>query len=182
MEFEDLQGLVSEELRPELTRMYAEYRIAGHRADPRAFAIYLHGKGYLSTVTLRDIVTAGAVVLKPHAFIPSALEIEKSTGPRLLGVLGEGGMGVVHLAYDPTLGRFVAVKVLRAEVAAIAEAVGRFRAEARITAQLQHPCIVPLHTVELSDDGGHYSMAVVRGRTLGQLLADVRATYAAGWP
>lgn len=60
--------------------------------------------------------------------------------------IGRGGMGVVFLARDIALHRLVALKVLRQEFAFSEEHRERFRREARMTARLSHPHIVPVHT------------------------------------
>ncbi|MEO7083380.1 MAG: serine/threonine-protein kinase [Gemmatimonadaceae bacterium] len=60
--------------------------------------------------------------------------------------IGRGGMGVVFLARDIALHRLVAIKVLRYEYASSEEHRERFRREARTTARLSHPNIVPVHT------------------------------------
>src|ERR1700759_4347441 len=59
--------------------------------------------------------------------------------------IGRGGMGVVFLARDIALHRLVAIKVLRFEFASAHEHRERFRREARMTARLSHPNIVPVH-------------------------------------
>jgi serine/threonine protein kinase len=59
--------------------------------------------------------------------------------------LGRGGCGIVYLAYDPLLGREVALKVPRAEVAVTPELRERFRREARAAAGLDHPNLVPVY-------------------------------------
>ncbi len=61
---------------------------------------------------------------------------------RSLGLLGRGGMGEVHLAHDPGLDRTVARKSLRPDRRRHER---RFLDEARITARLQHPGIIPVH-------------------------------------
>jgi serine/threonine protein kinase len=81
--------------------------------------------------------------------------------------LGRGMQGVVYLAYDPQLGRQVAIKTLRA---GSAQKVDRLLSEARIASNLQHPNIVTLY-----DAGGHDGMpylvyAYVKGSTLAQLI------------
>src|SRR4051794_10140552 len=59
--------------------------------------------------------------------------------------LGRGAMGVVFLARDIALHRLVAIKVLRRELTGHPEHHERFRREARMTARLSHPNIVPVH-------------------------------------
>jgi len=77
--------------------------------------------------------------------------------------IGHGGMGTVYRAFDRTLAREVALKVLRADVAAD-EAVIRLEREARILARLEHPGIVPVHEVgTLADGRVYYVMKLVRG-------------------
>ena len=65
--------------------------------------------------------------------------------------IGSGGMGEVYRATDTKLGRDVALKVLPAEMAQDTERLGRFRREAKVLAQLDHPNIVTIHSVEESD-------------------------------
>ncbi len=81
-------------------------------------------------------------------------------------------MGEVVAATDGALGRRVALKRIRPELASWPEAVNRFVAEARVTAQLQHPGIVPVYALGALPDGRPwYTMQEVRGRTLADLLA-----------
>jgi eukaryotic-like serine/threonine-protein kinase len=60
--------------------------------------------------------------------------------------LGKGGMGVVFLARDIALHRLVAIKVLKHDLASSEDHRERFRREARMTARLSHPNIIPVHT------------------------------------
>src|SRR6516165_10472059 len=69
------------------------------------------------------------------------------------GEIGRGGMGVVLRARDPDLHRPLAVKILLAAHAHHADLERRFRAEAQITGQLQHPGIPPIHEVGVLPDG-----------------------------
>lgn len=83
------------------------------------------------------------------------------------GLLGQGGMGEVRRVYDNKLDRVVAMKALRAELSQWPGALSRFLAEARTTAQLQHPGIVPLLDAGTTTDGRlYYTMPEVRGETL----------------
>ena len=81
--------------------------------------------------------------------------------------VGAGGMGAVHSVRDRTLLREVAIKVLSPTLAADPKYSKRFRAEAQIQAQLDHPNIVPVHDLVLDHDGTNYFiMRLVHGRTL----------------
>jgi tetratricopeptide (TPR) repeat protein len=80
-------------------------------------------------------------------------------------------MGVVYFGIDSSLGRPVAVKVIRQRFANNQELIARFEAEARINAQLQHPGIVPVHQVgKLADGRSFYTMKRVRGETFADVL------------
>jgi hypothetical protein len=86
---------------------------------------------------------------------------------RLLGLLGRGGMGEVHLARDEVLDRDVAVKVLAEQYSHDGEAVERFRREAKSAAVLSHPHIVPVYDLGETAHGTHYIvMEYVPGGTL----------------
>jgi eukaryotic-like serine/threonine-protein kinase len=84
--------------------------------------------------------------------------------------LGAGGMGEVYRATDTKLGRDVALKVLPAEMAHDAERLGRFRREAKVLAQLDHPNIVTIYSVEESDGVHFLTMQLVEGETLDRLI------------
>lgn len=92
-------------------------------------------------------------------------------GFELRDVIGEGGMGVVHLAHQRELGRHVAIKTLRGE---LADQVGErrsFLAESRITGALQHPNVVPIHSVSEANNGEIWLvMKRIEGRSLRELL------------
>ncbi|MBL9101261.1 MAG: protein kinase [Myxococcales bacterium] len=84
---------------------------------------------------------------------------------RVLRRVGEGGMGVVHAAYDGQLDRVVALKLLHGARHG-AEFVGRFIREAQALAQLAHPNVVAIHEVGASEGRVFLTMEFVRGRTL----------------
>ncbi|MBI4616933.1 MAG: protein kinase, partial [Planctomycetes bacterium] len=96
------------------------------------------------------------------------------------GILGAGGMGEVVLATDPDLGRRVALKRLRPEAARAKGLLGRFVEEAQITAQLDHPNIVPVYELGRDSAGQpYYTMKEVRGRTLQEVVASGELTLPA---
>ncbi|MEQ1507188.1 MAG: serine/threonine-protein kinase, partial [Myxococcota bacterium] len=82
------------------------------------------------------------------------------------GLLGIGGMGEVRRVHDRVLGREVALKLVRADLSLRLDVVERFVAEARATAALAHPGIVPVHDHGFTPDGRPYfTMQEVRGET-----------------
>ena len=84
---------------------------------------------------------------------------------RLENEIGAGGMATVYLAQDLRHDRKVAVKVLRPELAAVIGAE-RFLAEIKLTANLQHPHILPLFDSGAADSFLFYVMPFVAGETL----------------
>ena len=94
----------------------------------------------------------------------------------LRGLLGQGGMGVVTEALDTELRRPVALKTLSDPEGAGRSQLARFVAEARITSQLDHPNIIPVHDLGVSENGQiYFVMKRVRGRSLQEILSDLRA-------
>jgi len=84
--------------------------------------------------------------------------------------LGAGGMGEVYRATDTKLGRDIALKVLPAEMAKDPERLARFGREAKALAQLDHPNIVTIHSVEECDDTHFLTMQLVDGLPLDRLI------------
>ena len=99
--------------------------------------------------------------------------------------LGSGGMGEVYLARDRTLGRDVALKVLRSQYANDRESAERFKREATSAAGLSHPNIVQVYDRGDTEDGSSYiAMEYVPGGTLKErIVADgpLDARLAAGY-
>ena len=87
----------------------------------------------------------------------------------LLEEIGRGGMGIVYRAHDPLLDRRVAVKMIPPEVFSVA-AEERFRDEARLIAQMDHPAIVPIYDLGRHQGNFFYVMPLIEGKTLRELL------------
>ncbi|MGI9519118.1 MAG: serine/threonine-protein kinase, partial [Pirellulaceae bacterium] len=86
---------------------------------------------------------------------------------RLVAEHGRGGFGAVWRADDTKLGRRIALKRLGANLARQSESRRRFMSEARVTARLEHPGIVPVYDMSnLDDDHAWYAMKLVRGDTM----------------
>ena len=95
--------------------------------------------------------------------------------------IGRGGMGIVYLAKDRRLKRQVAIKLLPPELAFRSEIRSRFLKEAETSAQLSHPCIVPIYSVDEKDGLVFFVMAFVAGDNLAKRIHDrgaLDATYA----
>jgi predicted Ser/Thr protein kinase len=88
----------------------------------------------------------------------------------ILGLLGEGGMGVVYKAFDPAMSRHVALKVIRTDVLGYAADLLRIQQEAQLAGQLSHPNIVTLFDVMYEETRAFIVMEYLEGRTLAQLL------------
>jgi serine/threonine-protein kinase len=126
--------------------------------------------------------SAGPVTLKSARVAVAPERVSSSDGAQgfqvqdkfdLHGLLGEGGMGRVFIAHDKRLGRVVALKVLRSEYDRDADLLRRFALEAQVGAQLEHPNIVPLYSLERSADGGPaFAMQLVEGTTMAQYIYD----------
>ena len=89
----------------------------------------------------------------------------------VLAPLGAGTFGSVWRVRDLSLGREVALKLLHQHVARDERAVGRFRREARLAAQLAHPAIVPIYDWDSRGDVAWYTMELAEGGSVADLVA-----------
>ncbi|MBL9028674.1 MAG: protein kinase [Myxococcales bacterium] len=117
--------------------------------------------------------------LAPRTGAPPALRAAPDN-LRLFEPIGRGGMGEVYRAEQVELARKVAFKQLLETSSE--QQRERFAREARLTAQLDHPNIVPIHTLERTKDGSTtgYVMKLVEGKTLRALLNETADAYERG--
>lgn len=95
-----------------------------------------------------------------------------------LGLLGRGGFGTVYATLDHVLLRTVAKKTFDRSAVGLGIDAQRFIEEAQITAQLDHPHIVPIHDFSADEHGRHYfTMKMVKGQTFTNYLRSSGRVY-----
>ena len=95
----------------------------------------------------------------------------------ILESIDEGAMGEILVARDNKLNRTVAYKKIHAHVAEIPSYLGRFYMEAQVTAQLQHPNIVPVYGLMASGGNVGYAMKLIDGITLKDHIRETQEQY-----
>ena len=92
---------------------------------------------------------------------------------QVLRLLSRGGLGNVYVAYDRELGREVALKEIQPRFADDPVSRSRFEREAEVTGRLEHPGVVPVHSLGYDAAGRpYYVMQLIRGKTLGDAIAE----------
>ena len=129
----------------------------------------------LKQASPETIGNSTAELMRESAARSVAENLPKSIGPfPVLKKLGKGGMGIVYLARDLTFDRRLAVKLVGEHLKDDSQSYQRFKDEARIMAQLQHPGIPPVHSYGKGPDGRPYlAMKVVEGNTLSRELVNI---------
>lgn len=95
----------------------------------------------------------------------------------LLKQIGEGAMGQIQLVKDQSLQRNVAYKQLHPDMVGEEKVLNQFLNEVQITAQLEHPNIVPIYSFEMTSEGMGYAMKLVRGKTLKDLINETKRAF-----
>lgn len=93
---------------------------------------------------------------------------------RLLQLVAQGGMGEVYRAFDTQMGRYVALKRMRENLLSSEIAKQRFLHEAKLTATLNHPSIVPIFEIDQEGDRVYYTMPFIQGATLKESLRQMK--------
>ncbi len=152
----------------EIAAAYADRLIAGEKIEPQEI--------------LSAHPTLGQGILE---HLELFVGLGRSEGDVPLGTLGDytlrrqvgrGGMGVVYDAWENSMDRRVALKVLPAGVAADTRASARFQREAQAAGKLHHQNIVGVYSTGVREGTPWYAMEFVEGETLAQILARLRAT------
>lgn len=123
-------------------------------------------------------LTAGAISLEedfaPGTTLVSANGLPDLPGFEIVEQIGRGGMGVVYKARETSLGRFVALKLLRDDQSRAADRLARFLREARTASALNHPGICTVHALGHHNGQPYIVMELIEGLTLRALIANHR--------
>jgi serine/threonine protein kinase/WD40 repeat protein len=178
---QDLEPLVRGDAtreRPTSLLMLALYRL-GRQADAlrtaSRHARHLSQQGLETSprigVLEERILNHDPTLLPEEVITPENIRPGRSIrGYELREESGRGSLGVVYRAYQPSVGREVAMKVIHPEVAGTPDFVRRFAEEARVIASLEHPHIVPLHDFWREPNGAFLVMRWMDGGSLADRL------------
>ena len=97
---------------------------------------------------------------------------ERIKGYEIADRIGSGGFGAVYRAYQTTLGREVAIKIILPGLANQPEFIRRFETEAQLIARLEHLHIVPLYDYWRDPEGAYLVMRWLRGGSVKDTLAN----------
>jgi serine/threonine-protein kinase len=130
-----------------------------------------------SNVSLHEAATFADTLMGRAAGLEMLEPVEQVPNVALVGEINRGGMGAILKGRDLILGRDLAIKVLLEENRGNFDLVRRLRLEAQVTGQLQHPGIIPVYEMgTLSDSRPFFTMKLVKGRTLADLLEQRKAS------
>src|SRR4029077_5080291 len=163
--------------------MLALYRCGRTAEALRVFAAYrkrlIAEVGVDPSRSIRDLEQQ--ILTDDEALLLDRAAAARPDGPRtgltvrgyeLRDVLGRGAFGAVYRAYQPIVGREVAIKVIAPELADDPRFIRRFEGEAQIVAGLEHPHIVPLYDYWREPHAAYLVMRLIGDRSLADLLVD----------
>lgn len=133
-----------------------------------------HGISFLQSEYEAAFPTISADVIQSISLLPPPRKTRTPLVPRryrILGSIGQGGVGVVWSAHDENLDRVVAIKTLRDHLQSDPVAIANLDREAKLAGALQHPTIPPvIEQGNLLTGSPYFAMKLVKGDSLGQLL------------
>lgn len=163
---------------------YQEALAAGQPVDRREFAARYPELAAELEACLQGLDLLNAMTSESVARSRTGTQSPKGAGPfsaadelgdfRIVREIGRGGMGVVYEAWQLSLGRRVALKVLPFAGAFDPRQLQRFRHEAQAAAQLHHSHIVPVYAVGCERGVHFYAMQLIEGQSLAELIRQLR--------
>ncbi len=173
----------------ELRQLYQTFRTQTGSSEVVLFVDWLADEGHIDDAILAviersaDTELSGMETLITPAGTPVPRAVEAAVGDAYtsLGMVGAGAMGQVLLVREHSLGRRVAFKRLLGGLNATPHRELFYR-EARITAQLEHPGIVPIYAYEDQEGKPAYTMKLVEGVTLAEYIEAARSRLRRGEP
>lgn len=118
-------------------------------------------------------LSEAAAVHGSDEFLPVGTQVWQRKVFEIVEPLGEGGMGKIYRAYDPSMDRYVALKVLKPNVPQAERE--RFHREAVISANFSHPNLVRVLEVGEEGESKWYAMEYLRGRDIGAVISTRKA-------
>jgi serine/threonine protein kinase len=104
--------------------------------------------------------------------------IGSKLGPyELLEEIGHGGMATVYRAYQPSMDRYVAIKVIRNAIRQDSKSLDRFTREAKLVAKLEHPHILPVHDYDATNDPPYIVMRYLPTGTLKDIMERAKLSF-----
>ncbi len=114
---------------------------------------------------------AAKMLAEDRASSTSAFSVGRTLDQyEIISLVGKGGMGEVYLAFDPRLGRKVALKLLPADSTRDEARVRRFIQEAKAVSALNHPNIITIHEIGEADGRRYIATEFIEGQTLRRLI------------
>ena len=136
-------------------------------ADELRSHLDLIGEMRPQRATLQDLIAQGLLAPCDEPGYPARLGAYKTSR-----IIGRGGMGIVLEAYEQSLDRSVALKILRPILAEDEAALARFKREAQAAAALRHPNIVTVHAIGREGSAHYLAMEYVEGPALGDVIRE----------
>ncbi|HZZ79322.1 MAG TPA: protein kinase, partial [Gemmataceae bacterium] len=157
----------------EVLAAYLEARERGERVDPAAL-VRAHPE---IAEELREFFANERQLVSAAAGLGVAAPSFRPAGSRvgeyeILGEIARGGMGIVYRASHARLRRVVALKMMLAGDYAGSEGLRRFRTEAEVVANLDHPNIVPVYDIGECDGHAYFTMKLIEGPSLKERVGE----------
>jgi eukaryotic-like serine/threonine-protein kinase len=157
---------------------FKAFRALQPDGDVDAFLQHLYRQRIIDETAYRAVHMSGAARVTG---VFSRLRGDRRRLYQPVGDLGGGAMGQVYVAIEQNLHRKVAFKQVSKELQSDERLLRRFVAEVQITAQLDHPNIVPVYGLELTPEGSlGYAMKLVNGRTFDDVIEEAAERYTRG--